>query len=134
MIVGIGTDIVIIERISQNIVKYGDCFARKILTEKEFAQMPKQNQRRQAEWLAAHFACKEAAVKALGTGFSEGIVPSHVEILRDEGKAPTLTFLDLALDKAKSLGVTHCHVSYSHEKEHAVAFVTLEKSIKYSLF
>lgn len=49
--------------------------------------------KRQAEWTAARFACKEACVKALGTGFSEGIAPTHIEILRDEGKAPTMTLL-----------------------------------------
>ncbi len=126
MIIGIGTDIVRIARIAQSIERFGGHFLRKILTEKELAQMPVHNEKRRAEWTAARFACKEACVKALGTGFSEGIAPVHIEILRDEGKAPVLTLLGKAKEKADSLGVLRCHVSYAHEQDNAVAFVTLE--------
>lgn len=128
MIIGIGTDIVTISRVEQNIARFGETFLRKILTPNELAQMPTQNKKRQAEWTAARFACKEACVKALGTGFSEGIAPTHIEILRDEGKAPTMTLLAKAKEKADSLGVTHCFVSYAHEqKSSAIAFVTLAR-------
>lgn len=127
MIIGIGTDIVIIERIAESLELFGDGFLKKILTEKEFAQLPAKNAKRRAEWTAARFACKEAAVKALGTGFSEGISLKHIEILRDEGKAPQMFLHGKAREKADSLGVTHCHVSYAHERDTAVAFVTLEK-------
>ena len=88
MIIGIGTDIVVIERIEKNIARFGSAFLQKILTPAELAQMPVKNAKRQAEWTAARFACKEACVKALGTGFSEGIAPAHIQILRDEGKSP----------------------------------------------
>lgn len=128
MIIGIGTDIVTISRIEQSIARFGEAFLRKILTPAELAQMPSRNKKRQAEWVAARFACKEACVKALGTGFSEGIAPNHIEILRDEGKAPTMSLLAKAKEKADSLGVTHCFVSYSHEQNSsAIAFVTLTK-------
>ncbi len=128
MIIGIGTDIVTIFRIEQSIARFGEAFLRKILTPAELAQMPSRNKKRQAEWVAARFACKEACVKALGTGFSEGIAPNHIEILRDEGKAPTMSLLAKAKEKADSLGVTHCFVSYSHEQNSsAIAFVTLTK-------
>ena len=127
MIIGIGTDIVAIERIEKSIARFGSAFLQKILTPAELAQMPV-NAKRQAEWAAARFACKEACVKALGTGFSEGIAPAHIQILRDEGKAPVLTLLAKAKEKADSLGVTRCFVSYSHEKNHtAVAFVVLSQ-------
>lgn len=128
MIIGIGTDIVTISRIEQSIERFGETFLRKILTPKELAQMPVKNKKRQAEWAAARFACKEACVKALGTGFSEGIAPNHIEILRDEGKAPVMSLLAKAKEKADSLGVTHCFVSYAHEHDTAaIAFVTLTK-------
>lgn len=128
MILGIGTDIVTIARIAQSIERFGDSFLQKILTPNELAQMPTQNKKRQAEWVAGRFACKEACVKALGTGFSEGIAPHHIEILRDEGKAPTMTLLAKAKEKADSLGVTHCFVSYAHEQNSsAIAFVTLAR-------
>lgn len=128
MILGIGTDIVTIARIEQSIERFGDSFLQKILTPSEQAQMPTKNKKRQAEWVAGRFACKEACVKALGTGFSRGIAPNHIEILRDEGKAPVMTLLAKAKEKADSLGVTHCFVSYAHEQKNAaIAFVTLVK-------
>ena len=126
MIIGIGTDIVSIERIEKSMERFGSHFLEKILTQAELSQMPIQNKKRQIEWVAGHFACKEAAVKALGTGFSGGIAPTHVEILREENSAPELFLLEKAREKADSLGVSLCHVSYAHEQDHAVAFVVLE--------
>lgn len=128
MIIGIGTDIVDISRMEQSIARFGENFLQKVLTPNELARMPVRNKKRQAEWVAAHFACKEACVKALGTGFSEGIAAVHIEVLREEGKAPVMTLLGKAREKADSLGVTHCHVSYAHEqKSAAIAFVVLTK-------
>ena len=125
MIIGIGTDIVVIERIEKNIARFGSAFCKNPHPCGTCPNASK-NAKRQAEWTAARFACKEACVKALGTGFSEGIAPAHIQILRDEGKAPVLTLLAKAKEKADSLGVTRCFVSYSHEKNHtAVAFVVL---------
>ena len=125
MIIGIGTDITSCKRIQRSYEKFGESFLAHILTEKEKEQMPKRNETA-FQWLAARFAVKEAAVKALGTGFSQGISFLHVEVLRDAGKAPHITFLDKALHKANELGVKNTHVSYSHEKEFAVAYVVLE--------
>lgn len=125
MIIGIGTDIVSCKRIEHSYEKFGDKFLAHILTIKEKAQMPQGKQK--IQWIAARFAAKEAAVKALGTGFSEGISFLHIEILREPTKAPYLTFLDKALEKTESLGVQHAHISYSHEKEFATAYVVLEK-------
>ena len=88
MIIGIGTDIVVIERIEKNIARFGSAFLQKILTPAELAQMPVKNAKRQAEWTAARFACKEACVKALGTGFSEGIAPAHIQICVMREKPP----------------------------------------------
>lgn len=127
MIAGIGTDIVQIERIRKSMERCGERFLEKILTESERAQMPDKNEKRRAEWVAGRFACKEACVKALGTGFSGGIAPEHIEILRDGGKAPVMRLLGKAKEKADSLGVVRWHVSYAHEQDNAVAFVVLEK-------
>jgi len=127
MIIGIGTDIVNCKRIQNSYEKFGEHFLTHILTEKEKKQMPK-GKAQLPQWIAARFAVKEAAVKALGTGFSEGISALHIEVLREQGKAPYLTFLNKALEKAESLGVTTSHVSYSHEKEFAIAYVVLESA------
>ncbi len=142
MILGIGTDIVNCKRIQSAYEKFGDHFLGRILTEKEKAQMPTSHISKQPEdtshssfsmncpqWLAARFAVKEAAVKALGTGFSEGISFLDIEVLREEGKAPYITFLGNAKKKADALGVCASHVSYSHEKEFAIAYVILETSL-----
>lgn len=127
MIIGIGTDIVSCKRIQNSYEKFGESFLSHTLTEKEKAQMPK-GKKHLPQWLAARFAVKEAAVKALGTGFSHGISALHIEVLREQGEAPYLTFLNKALEKTKSLGVKTSHVSYSHEKEFAIAYVILESA------
>lgn len=124
MIIGIGTDIVDCKRIAFAYEKFGSQFLDRILTKNEQAQMP--SSKDISLWFAARFAVKEATVKALGTGFTEGISFLSVEVLRDEGKAPVLTLLDKAKQKADMLGVLRCHVSYSHEKDYASAFVVLE--------
>ena len=125
MIIGIGTDIVNCKRIQHSYEKFGESFLAHILTQKEKEQMPTRKES-SFQWIAARFAVKEAAVKALGTGFSGGISLLHIEVLRDVSKAPYLTFLGKGLEKAEELGVKNSHVSYSHEKEFAVAYVVLE--------
>ncbi len=127
MIIGIGTDIVDCERIRKIIEKFGRHFINRILTLKEQEQIPSFETSLLTPWLAARFAVKEATVKALGTGFSEGISFLHIEVLREKNKAPILSLLANALDKANSLGVKFSHVSYSHEQKFAIAYVVLEK-------
>lgn len=124
MIVGIGTDIVDCKRIMRSYERFGEHFLDKIFTSKEKLTMP-QN-KNIAGWLASRFAVKEASVKALGTGFLYGISFTHIEVLREKNEAPVLTFLDTALEWAEKKQVKHYHVSYSHEKEYAVAYVVLE--------
>lgn len=125
MIVGIGSDIVSIARMEKNIAKNGDAFAERVLVESEFDQY--QQTRNKASLLAKRFAVKEAAVKALGTGFAEGITWRHVYTSHDELGKPILNFTDAALAKANQMGVTSMHLTISDEKEAAVAFVILER-------
>ncbi len=124
MIVGIGTDIVTVSRMQESLQRIGNKFAQRLLTEFEYQQFEEKNNG--AQYLAKRFACKEAAVKALGTGFAQGITWKHVEVSNDELGAPILTLSGPALDRAETLGVTKVHLSLSDEKEHAVAFVILE--------
>lgn len=77
-------------------------------------------------YIAGRFAAKEAAVKALGTGFSQDIGPRQIETGRTALGDPLLRFLDQALERAQSLGVRHCRLSISHERSVAVAVVILE--------
>ena len=124
MIVGIGTDIVSIPRMAGNIEKHGEAFARKVLMDSEWQEY--QATRQKASFLAKRFAVKEAAAKALGTGFAEGVTWRQICTRHDERGKPLLVFCDAALNRAQQLGVSGYHLSISDEKEHAVAFVVLE--------
>lgn len=77
------------------------------------------------ESAAGNFAAKEAAAKALGTGF-RGFGPREVEILRDSLGRPELYFHGKAALRAEELGVSAAHVTISDDAEYAVAFVVLE--------
>lgn len=124
MIIGIGTDIAECARFERIWGKYGERFARRFLTHLEYSQLPEKGI---ALYLASRFAVKEAAVKALGTGFSDGIVCRDIGIVKNKEGRPSLVFTGKALAKADELGVTAAHVSYSHENEYAVAMVMLER-------
>ncbi|MFL6230771.1 MAG: holo-ACP synthase [Pyrinomonadaceae bacterium] len=75
---------------------------------------------------AARFAAKEAALKALGTGWSGGLAWQDVEITNTEAGAPILNFYRRALELFQASGATRAHVSISHTSEHAIAQVLLE--------
>lgn len=124
MIVGIGTDIVRVARMQQDLERFGERFAERILTDKELGEFHKVNNR--ANFLARRFAAKEAAVKALGTGFSQGIHLREIGVGHDALGKPLLEFSGRALEFLHGKGVTVAHISLADEADHAVAFVTLE--------
>ena len=123
MIVGIGTDLVRIDRIQQSLDRLGDDFARRILTDAEFERFSQSKQ--QAAFLAKRFAAKEAASKALGTGIGK-VSFKHLEVSNNELGAPELGFSGYALELQDLKGVKALHLSLSDEKDHAIAFVVLE--------
>ncbi|MDH5370190.1 MAG: holo-ACP synthase, partial [Gammaproteobacteria bacterium] len=88
MIYGIGTDIVHINRMRENLDKYGDKFARRILTEAEFNEFEAKHDK--AAFLAKRFAAKEATSKAMGTGFSQGLSLHHIGVEHDDAGKPIL--------------------------------------------
>jgi len=127
MIFGIGTDIVQISRMKNSIEKHGLRFAKRILSDNEFSHFKdKTTLSMQAAFLAKRFAAKEAAVKALGTGFRDGISMTHISVSNDELGKPILLFTDTALEISQHKGVTHMHLSIADEKEYAVAYVVME--------
>lgn len=123
MIYGIGTDIVSVQRISAGLSRYGDRFARRILGETELAGFCGATS--QAHYLAKRFAAKEATVKALGTGFRDGLALSQITVNHDPLGKPTLEFSGKALTLVRQLGIEAAHLSLADEKEYAIAFVTL---------
>lgn len=123
MIFGIGTDIVRVARMQKNIERYGEKFAERILTSAELAEFRKES--RQAHFLAKRFAAKEAAAKAMGTGFRDGLMLHHIGVTHDAVGKPHLAFTDQAAEFVQANRITSVHVSLSDEEDHAVAFVTL---------
>ncbi|WP_319781242.1 holo-[acyl-carrier-protein] synthase [Maridesulfovibrio sp.] len=124
MIIGLGIDITELDRIKRSLDKYGERFAEKILTPAELELLPEKNP---VPYVAARFAAKEAAVKALGTGFAEGITFHTIEITRMESGAPHLNFLGKARERSKLMGVAGIHISITHGRDTAAAVVVLEK-------
>jgi len=122
MILGLGLDIVEIDRISHSYAKFKDRLVHKILTPKEIENLP-QNP---ISYLASRFAAKEAGVKALGTGFAQGITFQHLEIKSSKSGQPHLYFIGPAYKKALSLGCKKVHLSITHSRNTAAAVVILE--------
>ncbi|MGG4609933.1 holo-ACP synthase [Providencia sp. Me31A] len=127
-IIGLGTDIVEIARIEAMIERTGDSFAKRVLTETELIQY--QQQSKPARFLAKRFAVKEAAAKALGTGFRNGLAFNQFEVTNDKLGKPLLSLSDKALKLADNLHATHFHVSITDERHYAVATVIIESGIK----
>lgn len=124
MIFGIGTDIVYVRRIQQDLERFGERFAERILTASEMQEFRRSNGK--ANFLARRFAAKEAAVKAMGTGFSQGVQLHDIEVSHDPQGKPLLEFRGRAREFLRERSVTVSHISLADEQDHAVAFVTLE--------
>lgn len=125
MIAGIGTDIVHIARIATVLMYKRERFVKRVLTPAEIVML--NNAAKPAEFLAARFAAKEAAAKALGTGFRQGVSYQNIAIHWELLRKPILVFTGKALEVAKVLQVSNTHLSITHERDYAVAFVVLEK-------
>lgn len=124
MIYGIGTDIVAVSRLQANLARYGERFAARILTAPEMDAF--RHTQGQARFLAKRFAAKEALVKALGTGFRDGLGLRDIAVANDALGKPVLTFSDKLADRLRARGITGQHLSLTDEREYAVAFVVLE--------
>ncbi len=123
MIHGIGTDIVAIARMEAGLARFGDKLARRILASQELQGFA--NSTSPASFLAKRFAAKEAAVKAMGTGFRDGISLSQIAVSNNDHGKPVLSFSGRALEVCDSLAVGEVHLSLSDEKDYAIAFVIL---------
>jgi holo-[acyl-carrier protein] synthase len=90
MILGLGSDICDIRRIEKSIERYGDRFLERIFTETERAKAMRRSEKVQAATYAKRFAAKEAASKALGTGFRKGVFFSDLGVVNLPSGQPTL--------------------------------------------
>jgi holo-[acyl-carrier protein] synthase len=124
MIVGTGIDIAEVPRIAQSIERFGARFLERIFTSAEMNYCDSKANR--AERYAARFAAKEAAMKALGTGWNHGVRWVDCEVVRMPGGRPTIAFHGKAAEFAAKLGVKNAALSISHTVDQAIAQVILE--------
>ena len=122
MILGIGTDIIEVERVRKAIEK--DSLKEKAFSKREIEYCDKD---KFAQSYATRAAAKEAFFKALGTGWRDKMNINEVEILNDELGKPFIELSGETLKVFEQRGGGAIHVSLSHIKEHAVAFVIIEK-------
>ena len=124
MIIGVGVDIVEVDRIGQMIRHHGRRFLARVFTEGEIAYS--RTRKRSAEHFAARFAAKEAVAKALRTGLRRGITWKDIEVVVGELGQPDVRLGGGAADRAEELGVNHIHISLTHTAQFAIAHVVAE--------
>ena len=124
MIVGTGIDIVEVPRVAAAIERFGTRFTQRIFTADEIRYC--QSKQNASERFAARFAAKEAALKAIGTGWRRGVTWTDIEVRREPGGRPSLALTGKAAEYADRLGAKRASLSLSHTKEHAIASVILE--------
>jgi len=126
MVLGVGIDVIQNERIRQSLEKFGTRFINRIYTEIETGYCT--NCADPGIHFAARFAAKEAAFKALGTGWAAGVKWKDIEVQRLASGKPELHLYGEALAHATSLGATRFHVSLTHDQLVSCAVVLLESA------
>lgn len=124
LIYGIGTDIIEVSRI-QKVMERDIGFREKIFSESEIAYCERMKNKYQH--YAARFSAKEAFMKALGTGWRDGIRFIEIEVVHDPLGKPLILLGGRARELAQNAGMGEMHVSLSHVKEIASAVVVVEK-------
>ncbi|MBM3475245.1 MAG: holo-[acyl-carrier-protein] synthase [Armatimonadetes bacterium] len=128
MILGIGVDMVDVDRIKSAIERRGEQFVARAFTEAEAeycwrSQCPERR-------FAARFAAKEAVMKALGRGWFQGMPFKEIQVVRDETPEgygrPGIRLEGKTAELAEGLGVTSINLSITHEQRAAIAFVVIE--------
>ena len=121
-IVGIGIDATDLPRVAEILERYGDRFLRRVFTDGEIAYCTRR--RNPVPHLAGRFAVKEAAMKALGTGQSRGVLWKDIEVVR-AGGPPRLKLHGGAASRAQEMGVKESLVTITHSEALAFAQVVL---------
>lgn len=124
MVLGLGTDLIEIERIQASMDRFGERFLKRVFTVGEIAYCKRKKQ--PAESFAARFAAKEAGAKALGTGISRGVSWKEIEVTREIGQRPLLHFSGRAGELAEAIGVRRVQLTLSHSRKLAIAVAVVE--------
>lgn len=125
MIVGIGNDLIEIKRIYENIENHNQVFLNQVFTPNEIEYC--QQKANPYESFAARFAAKEAFFKALGTGLRYDFKFTEIDIQKDIKGAPFIELNGTIKNYVQNLNIQSIHLSLSHTKHYAQAFVILEK-------
>jgi holo-[acyl-carrier protein] synthase len=123
MILGIGTDLVEVARMAQAIAR-GERLVRRLFTDQEIAYCNRHKE--PARHFAARFAAKEAGMKALGTGWSNGVAWKDFEVRLDPRGRPHLFINGRAAEIAHAMGATHAVISLAHDGGFALAMVAID--------
>lgn len=121
-IYGIGTDITECVRIAQMIDKHGELFLTRVYTQREIAYCSAR--KAATQHYAGRWAAKEAALKAIGTGWSRGIHWTDIEVVNAVGGKPTIVVGGKAREICDERGIGELLISISHCRNYAVAFAT----------
>ena len=124
MIVGIGVDMTEVSRVREAIERHGERFLKRIFTPAEIAYC--QRHKDCYERFAARFAAKEAAMKALGTGWRRGVSWQDFEVSNLPTGKPCLNLSGKALEIYRGLGSSGLSVSLTHTGAYALAQVVIE--------
>lgn len=124
MIVGIGTDIIEVERIRKHI-EAGFGFRDKVFTAQEIAYC--ESKTNKAQNYAARFSAKEAFLKAVGTGLRHGLAFTDIEVVNDELGKPEMVLHGKAQEIIRKMGASGIQISMTHLRDWVNAIVIIEK-------
>lgn len=124
MILGLGIDVAEVARLKSLRLRWGDRLLKRVFTEAELRACL--GRREPDAGLAARFAAKEAAMKALGTGWGGGVGWQDISVASRPGEAPRLELSGGAAGRAEELGARRVHLSLTHDGGVAAAVVVLE--------
>ena len=121
-IIGIGTDLCRVERITELLSKSGEALPQRLLTSNERTQLQKEPS---PNWLAKRWAAKEAVAKALGTGIGSSLSFQDIQITKTEANQPIVTLLGEAATRWPDVRL---HISISDDGDYAMASVAAEQA------
>src|SRR6266478_4676929 len=126
-ILGTGIDMIEVERVERALTRprTGERFRDRVYTEREVAYCESRGRPRYQSY-AARFAAKEAAMKAMGTGWNRNVGWSEIEVVRQRGQAPTIKLHGKAAQFAHQRKIERFHLSLSHTEADAIAHVIAE--------
>ncbi len=124
MIYGVGVDVVQISRIGSLLNRWGDRFLQRVFTNQEIRHCL--GRKNPSSHLAVRFAAKEAFLKALGIGYSQGVRWKDIEVSRNASGMPNVQLHNHTRTLCQSHGINRIHLSMSHDGDYGLVQVILE--------